>query len=224
MNNEVMKKLGWFMVRLGIAYLSIGVLLGVVILNNTYAPRFFSMDWDIMAWFAVLVTILSYVLFRIKRTTNIGKLMFASILGTVVLFMYAEERYWIANINVRSWSLFLSVLYVSMLLYFLFPHRWLKPFLFLSPVAAGSWVLFWVGYTPINVTLSIMEVQGTIPDEKYHKAISMLPEVYSACLISALLWTSQILGVYALAYWGNNPRVSYQNAVRSVRSIVSPSK
>lgn len=41
MNNEVMKKLGWFMVRLVIAYLSIGVLLGVVILNNTYAPRFF---------------------------------------------------------------------------------------------------------------------------------------------------------------------------------------
>ena len=29
-------------------------------LTRIYAPRFFSMDWDIMAWFAVLVTILSY--------------------------------------------------------------------------------------------------------------------------------------------------------------------
>ncbi|CAK2762298.1 hypothetical protein VCRA2126O85_240001 [Vibrio crassostreae] len=71
--------------------------------------------------------------------------------------------------------------------------------------------------------MSIMEVQGTIPDEKYHKAISMLPDIYSTCLISALLWTSQVLGVYALAYWGNNPRVSYQNTVRSLKSMVSSS-
>ncbi|MCZ4292548.1 hypothetical protein [Vibrio sinaloensis] len=214
-----MKKIIWLLIRAFIAYLLVGVLLGILILNNTYAPRFFTMNPDILGWFSAFGILLSYVLFRFKKTSEIGKFLFACVLGSVVLCLYAEESYWLLNMKVRSWTLFLTVLYAIMLLYFVFPHKWLRPLLFLAPVSAGSWAVYWLGYTPMNVTMSILEVKGTIADDKYSKAIALLPDVYVTCLTSTLLWLVQILVLYVFVYWGSDPQYSYRSLTQRLRQI-----
>lgn len=214
-----MKKIVWLLVRAFIAYLLVGVLLGILILNNTYAPRFFTMNLDILAWFSAFGALISYVLFRFERTSEIGKFLCACVLGSVVLCLYAKESYWLLNMRVRSWTLFLTALYTIMLLYFVFPHRWLRPLLFLVPVSAGSWVVYWLGYTPINVTISVLEAKGTIANENYSKAIAILPDVYVTCLISSLFWLAQTLALYAFVYWGNDPKSSYLSLTKRLRQV-----
>ncbi|EHR6179776.1 hypothetical protein KUK79_004483 [Vibrio parahaemolyticus] len=214
-----MKKIIWLLIRAFIAYLLVGVLLGILILNNTYAPRFFTMNLDILGWFSALGFLASYVLFRFKKTTEIGKFLFACVLGSIVLCLYAKESYWLLNTKVRSWTLFLTVLYTIMLLYFVFPLKWLRPLLFLVPVSAGSWVVYWLGYTPINVTISVLEAKGTIADDKYSKAIAILPDVYVTCLTSSVFWLAQTLVLYAFVYWGHDPQSSYQSLTKRLRQI-----
>ncbi|HFD4063314.1 TPA: hypothetical protein ACF3XC_001689 [Vibrio parahaemolyticus] len=214
-----MKKIVWLLIRAFIAYLLVGVLLGILILNNTYAPRFFTMNLDILGWFFALGVLISYVLFRFQKTSEIGKFLFACVLGSVVLCLYAKESYWLLNTKIRSWTLFLTVLYTIMLLYFVFPYKWLRPLLFLVPVSAGSWVVYWLGYTPINVTISLFEAKGTIADDKYSKAIAISPEVYVTCLTSSLFWLAQILVLYAFVYWGHDPQSSYRSLTINLRVI-----
>ncbi|MFA0070212.1 hypothetical protein AB4344_20705, partial [Vibrio breoganii] len=112
---------------------------------------------------------IGYVLIRCSKTRYAGKLLSLSVLGAVVLIMYIDERYWIFEVSINAWTLFLAALYLIMLLYFIVPVKQLKPLLSLVPVASMSWFLVWSFVEPISLTYELISNKATIPIENYQK-------------------------------------------------------
>ena len=109
-----------------IAYLLIGPTYAILILSNTATPVFLDTKVEVLAWISCFLLVIGYVLIRFSKTRYVGKLLSLSVLGAVVLVMYLGERYRIFGVSVNAWSLFLAVLYLTMLLYFIFPIKQIR--------------------------------------------------------------------------------------------------
>lgn len=153
---------------------------------------------------------IGYVLIRFSKTRYMGKLLSLSVLGAVVLIMYVGERYRIFGVSVNAWSLFLAVLYLTMLLYFIFPVKQFKPLLSLVPVAGVSWFLVWTFVGPISLTYELISNKTTISIANYQKVIDLLPELYLDGFQSGLFSMLLVLWLYAFVILCHNPKRSYQ--------------
>ncbi len=203
-------KLIWILLRVLIAYLMIAPTYAILILTNTAAPRFLDTAPEVLAWVSCFLLVIGYVLIRCSKTRDAGKLLSLSVLGTVVLIMYIDERYWIFEVSINAWTLFLAALYLIMLLYFIVPVKQLKPLLSLVPVASMSWFLVWSFVEPISLTYELISNKPTIPIENYQKVIDLLPEVYLSGFQSGLFSMFLLIWLYAFVILLHNPKRTCQ--------------
>ncbi|MEZ9656609.1 hypothetical protein AB4277_18320 [Vibrio splendidus] len=201
----------WILLRVLIAYLMIAPTYAILILTNTAAPRFLDTTPEVLAWVSCFLLVIRYVLIRCSKTRDAGKLLSLSVLGAVVLIMYIDERYWIFEVSINAWTLFLAALYLIMLLYFIVPVKQLKPLLSLVPVASMSWFLVWSFVEPISLTYELISNKATIPIENYQKVIDLLPEVYLSGFQSGLFSMFLLIWLYAFVILLHNPKRTYQN-------------
>ncbi|MEZ9451256.1 hypothetical protein AB4258_01985 [Vibrio splendidus] len=210
-NEVLMIKLVWLLVRFAIVYLLLGVIIGVLILTNSSTPRFFSLEVDVIGWISIFLCIVAYALVRFEPTKEAGKFLFVSILGALVLLMYIKEHFWLQDMRIHAWTAFLAVIFAISLLFFVLPHRNLKPLLFLLPVSACSWFLVWVGYRPASLVIALLGAKGKLPKENINKVIEFMPEVFLSCLTSGAFMVCLIMPFYVFARWGHDPKGTYQS-------------
>ncbi|MEH0761985.1 hypothetical protein H4F20_20180 [Vibrio sp. 16] len=218
-NEVLMIKLVWLLVRFAIVYLLLGVIIGVLILTNSSTPRFFSLEVDVIGWISMFWCVVAYVLVRFEPTKEAGKLLFVSTLGALVLLMYIKEHFWLQDMRIHAWTAFLAVIFAISLLFFVLPHRNLKPLLFLLPVSACSWFLVWVGYRPASLVIEILGAKGKLPEENINKVIEFMPEVFLSCLTSGAFMVCLIMPFYIFARWGYDPKGTYQSLTKRLRQI-----
>ncbi|KLN66075.1 hypothetical protein ZX61_06750 [Vibrio sp. VPAP30] len=214
-----MIKLVWLLVRLAIVYLLLGVIIGVLILTNSSYPRFFSLELDTIGWISIFWSVVAYILVRFETTKEVGKFLFVSILGALVLLMYVEKHFWLQDMRIHFWTAFLAVIFAISLLFFVLPHRQLKPLLFLLPVSACSWFLVWVSYRPASLVIEILVAKGKLPEENINKVIELMPEVFRSCLTSGVFMVCLIMPFYIFARWGHDPKGTYQSLTNALRRI-----
>ncbi len=206
----MIRKLMWMLLRILIVYLMIAPTYAILILTNIAEPHLLGTKPEVLVWLSCFLLLIGYILIRISKTRNIGKLLSLSVFGAIVLIMYVDERYWIFEISVNAWSLFLATLYLLMLLYFIFPVKQFKPLLSLVPVAGVSWFLVWTFVGPISLTYELISNKTTISIANYQKVIDLLPELYLDGFQSGLFSMLLVLWLYALVVFGHNPKRSYQ--------------
>lgn len=212
----MIRKLMWMLLRILIVYLMIAPTYAVLILTNIAEPHLLGTKPEVLVWLSFFLLLIGYILIRISKTRNIGKLLSLSVFGAIVLIMYVDERYWIFEISVNAWSLFLATLYLLMLLYFIFPVKQFKPLLSLVPVAGVSWFLVWTFLGPISLTYDLMSSKTTIPIDKYQKVIGLLPELYLSAFQSGLFSMFLVLWLYAFVILCHNPKRSYRKLATHV--------
>lgn len=214
-----MIKLVWLLVRFAIVCLLLGVIIGVLILTNSSTPRFFSLEVDVIVCISIFWCVVAYILVRFETTKEAGKFLFVSILGALVLLMYIKEHFWFQDMRIHSWTAFLTVIFAISLLFFVLPHRHLKPLLFLLPVSACSWFLVWVGYRPASLVIAILGAKGKLPEENINKVIELMPEIFLSCLTSGVFMVFLIMPCYIFARWGHDPKGTYQSHTKRLRGI-----
>ena len=212
----MIRKLMWMLLRILIVYLMIAPTYAVLILTNIAEPHLLGTKPEVLVWLSCFLLLIGYILIRISKTRNIGKLLSLSVFGAIVLIMYVDERYWIFEISVNAWSLFLATLYLLMLLYFIFPVKQFKPLLSLVPAAGVSWFLVWTFLGPISLTYDLMSSKTTIPIDKYQKVIGLLPELYLSAFQSGLFSMFLVLWLYAFVILCHNPKRSYRKLATHV--------
>ncbi len=207
-----MIKVVWFIVRLAIVCILLPLILVVLYLANVSPPpSFVPLEVDIIGWITMSWCAVAYILIRFETTKEVGKFFFVSIFGALVLLMYIKESFWFQHMIIHFWTVFLAVIFAISLLFFVLPHRHLKPLLFLLPVSAGSWFLLWVGYIPTSVLIGILEIKGKTLTENLNKVIELMPELFLVCLTSGVFMVCLIISFYIIARWGHNPKGSYQS-------------
>ncbi|WP_244225215.1 hypothetical protein [Vibrio aquaticus] len=214
-----MIKMVWLIVRLAVVYLIVGPMLGILLIANNSHPLFFHLERDVVGWISIFGCVIAYILVRLEATKEVGKLFFVSILGALVILMYVKEHFWLQGMRIHSWTVFLAVLFAISLLFFVIPHRHLKPLLFLLPVSACSWLLVWVVYRPASLVIEIFGAKDKLPEENISKIVEFMPEVFRSCLASGIFMVCLIMPFYILARWGHNPKSTYQSLTKRLRQI-----
>ncbi|NOH82145.1 hypothetical protein F0231_20770 [Vibrio sp. RE86] len=214
-----MKNAVWFILRLVITYLLLPSIWVILTISNSASLASSFLDAEITLWLTAFWGVIGYILLRFKASSNFGRYFIVSVFGALVLIMYRGEAFSFNGMKVYFHTAFLAATFSIMLIFFIFPHRNLRPLLFLAPVLAGSWFLVWVGYKPAGVIFEVFQSKASIPKENFSKLIEFLPGILVSNFVSGVIYMCLIMPFYILARWGHNPKNSYQSLTKRLRQI-----
>lgn len=209
----MLKHLIWGLIRLGIVLVFVYPVVRAIIIMAATAIPYFNLDIRLEAviWISSLISVLGYILLRTANTKEIGKFVLLSVLGSMVLTMYEGDISGDFPLRYVTSSLFLIPLCLIMMVYFVFPIRQLKPFMFLVPVSSCSWLMYKSIYQPSYFSYEFFTSKPTIPAEAYARIMSEIPQIYLDGFISGL-FSLGLLCLYFFCLYGHNPKGIYKSA------------
>ncbi|CED59426.1 Putative uncharacterized protein [Moritella viscosa] len=202
----------WGLIRLSVVIVFVyPVVHAIVIMAATALPQFtVDIRFEVVVWLSSLISVLGYIFIRTANTKEVGKFILLSMFGSIVLTMYEGDMSGTFPFRYISSSLFLAVLCLIMMVYFVFPIRQLKPFMFLVPISASSWLMYKSIYLPSYYAYYFFSSKPSISSDIYEKIISKIPQIFLDGFISGL-FSLGLLCLYFFSLYGHNPKTVYKN-------------
>ncbi len=216
-NKALWKKVVWTLVRVFFAYVMLIPFLSILyILSITHPVIFVTPIPEFVIWFACFIFVIGYILFRIQKTKQAGKLILIGIPFTLVLLLNTRKVYHLSDtaMPVHLWLLFMTLLFAIMLIYFIFPIKPLGWLMSLMPAIALMWFMIWSIYIPLSLVYEIAISSASA--ERYEKITELLSKLYWPCIESTLLWTASLIIPYTVTYWGHNPKNTYNRLFKKL--------
>lgn len=203
----------WGLIRLGVVVILIYPVVRAIIILAATAIPYLNLDirLEVVIWISSLISVLGYILLRTPSTKEIGKFVILSVLGSIVLTMYEGDISGDFPLRYVTSSLFLIPLCLIMMVYFVFPIRQLKPFMFLVPASSCSWLMYKSIYQPSYFAYDFFTSKPIIPAEAYAHMMSEIPQIYLDGYISGL-FSLGLLCLYFFCLYGHNPKDLYKSA------------